>query len=71
LDEKELKLSKIGNIRIIQHRPIQGKIKTCTIRREAEKWYACFSCEIEAEALPNIEKSIGIDLGIESFATLL
>jgi putative transposase len=70
LDEKELKLSKIGNIRIIQHRPIQGKIKTCTIRREAEKWYACFSCEIEAEASSNIEKSIGVDLGIENFATL-
>lgn len=67
---KELNLSKIGSIRIVQHREIQGKICTCTIRREDGKWYACFSCEVEAIPLPANENSIGIDLGIESFATL-
>lgn len=70
LTEKELKLSKIGSIRVIQHRLIDGKIKTCTIRRESEKWYVCFSCEVEANVLPDAEKSIGIDLGIENFAAL-
>jgi len=70
LIDRELKLSKIGSIRINLHRPIEGKIKTCTIRRESGKWYACFSCEVEAKPLLNNEKSIGIDLGIENFATL-
>lgn len=70
LVEKELKLSKIGKVRVVQHREIEGEIKTCTIRREAEKWYVCFSCEVEAKTLPNNEKFIGIDLGIENFATL-
>ncbi len=46
-----------------------GKIKTCTIRKEAGNWYACFSCEKECSSLPKNGKSIGIDLGIESFAT--
>lgn len=70
IEGKDLKLSKIGNIRIVQHREIEGKIKTCTIRRQDGKWYACFSCEMEAIPLPANNNSIGIDLGIENFATL-
>ncbi|MGB2625143.1 MAG: hypothetical protein WAK20_00030, partial [Candidatus Acidiferrum sp.] len=31
----KLQLSKIGNIKIKQHRDIEGEIKTLTIRREA------------------------------------
>jgi putative transposase len=48
---KELKLSKIGNLRVVSHRSIEGKIKTCTIRRENEKWYVCFSCQVEVQSL--------------------
>ncbi len=70
LVDKELKLSKIGNIRVVSHRSIEGKIKTCTIRRENEKWYVCFSCQVEVLPLQSKENSIGIDLGIENFATL-
>ncbi len=69
IEGKELKLSKIGRIRIVQHREIQGKICTCTIRREDGKWVACFSCELEAIQLPASQSAIGIDLGIENFAT--
>lgn len=67
---KELKLSKVGSLRIIRHRPVDGKIKTCTIRRKNDKWYACFACEVETKELSRNENSIGIDLGIENFATL-
>ena len=70
LINKELKLSKMGNMRIKLHRPVEGKVKTGTLRREAGNWYACFSCELEANPLPHNEKSVGIDLGIESFAAL-
>lgn len=69
LNEAEIKLSKIGSIRIKLHRCLQGKIKTCTILREAGNWYACFSCEVESNPLTENTKSIGIDLGIENFAT--
>jgi len=70
IDGKELKLSKIGSIQIIQHRQIEGKVKTCTIRKQCGKWYACFSCKVESSPLTVNEKSVGIDLGIENFATL-
>ena len=70
LTDKELKLSKIGKVRVVQHREIEGKIKTCTIIRESNKWYVCLSCEVESKALPNNNKAVGIDLGLENFATL-
>ena len=65
-----LQLSKIGIVKISLHRPICGNIKTLNIRRDAVgNWYANFSCEIEPEPLPKLEKAIGIDVGLESFAT--
>ena len=67
---QRLKLSKIGNIKVKLHRCIKGTIKTCTIKREVDKWYVCFSCEVKPEYLPKTNKSVGIDVGLEKFATL-
>ena len=70
LQENGLLLSKIGTVKIILHRPIEGRIKTLTIQRDAVgNWYACFACEVEAEPLPANELAVGIDVGLESFAT--
>jgi putative transposase len=68
LDGK-LQLSKIGKVKIKQHRDIRGQIKTVTIRREAGDWYACFSVEYEATHLPKKDNAIGLDMGLENFAT--
>lgn len=66
-----LKLSRIGNVKIIVSRPLQGTVKTLNIRRDSiGNWYANFSCEVETEPLTKSEKAIGIDVGIKSFATL-
>uniref|UniRef100_A0A6M3KIJ7 Putative transposase n=1 Tax=viral metagenome TaxID=1070528 RepID=A0A6M3KIJ7_9ZZZZ len=71
LMDNRLKLSKVGSVKIRKHRNIEGIIKTLTIRRTATgKWYACFSCIIEANPLPKIDTVVGIDVGLESFATL-
>ncbi len=73
LDNGLLKLSKIGNIKIKLHRPIEGKIKRLTVRRTATgKWFACFSVEIEDQPKPPWKDGslVGIDVGLESFATL-
>lgn len=66
----KLQLSKIGNIKVKQHRPIVGEVKTLTLRREAGNWYACFSVEYTPSLLPRNGKAIGVDVGLESFATL-
>src|SRR5260221_1317383 len=61
-------LPKFGNVKLKLHRPIEGKIKTCTIKHEGEHWYAAFACEVETEKLPVSYEDIGIDLGITHFA---
>lgn len=71
LQGNQLNLSRIGIIRIILHRPIRGTIKTLTVRRDRiGNWYACFSCEVEPAMLPENNKAVGIDVGLENFATL-
>lgn len=40
-------LSKIGAIKLIQHREIEGKIKTCTIKKDIDQWYVSFSVEMD------------------------
>lgn len=67
---QKLRLSKIGKVKVRLHRAIKGNIKTCTIKRELNNWYVCFSCEIEPEILPKTYKDAGIDVGIEKFAAL-
>lgn len=70
--ENKLRLSKIGAIKIKQHRVIDGKIKTVTIQKsKTGKWFACFACQdVPQKILPNNDRAVGVDMGIQSFATL-
>jgi putative transposase len=72
IDEQgKLYASGIGHIKLVYHRPIRGKIKTCTIRRSSTgKWYVSLSCEVEPERLPACVSQVGIDVGLKTFATL-
>jgi putative transposase len=70
IEGSKLRMSKIGRVKIKLHRPIEGKIKTLTIKREAGNWFACFAVECAVEALPVSTESIGIDVGLTTFATL-
>ena len=63
-------LSKIGEVKAIVHREVAGKIKTCTIQRQGQKWFACFAHEVENEILPSAGEQVGIDVGLTHFATL-
>ncbi|MBP1908542.1 putative transposase [Methanolobus bombayensis] len=68
---KKLKLSKIGEIKIVQHREIEGKIKTCTIRKDGKQWYVTFSVIIENNVTPVEPVTfVGIDVGLNSLVTL-
>ncbi len=69
--DSRLCLSKIGSIKITLHRPMEGTIKTCTVKYEAGQWCAVFSCEVaQPEPLPLVESEVGIDLGVTHFAAL-
>jgi len=68
---KKLRLSKIGTVKVHLSRPIEGKIKTCTIKHEADGWYVIFAIEEPIRPIAAVsEETIGIDLGLNSFAVL-
>jgi len=66
----KLHLSKIGTVKVKLHREMAGKIKTLTIKREGQHWYAVFTCEVETKPLPVSHEDVGIDLGVTHFAAL-
>jgi putative transposase len=71
LDNGALVRSKIGRISVHWSRPLQGTLKTVTSSREADGWPVCFSCaDVPCQPLPLTGQETGIDLGLESFATL-
>ena len=65
-----LTLSKIpGTIRTFLHREIEGRIKTCTIKRDGTGcWFVIFTTEQEDPVKPEPETAIGVDLGISHAA---
>ena len=66
----KLSLSKIGSCRVHLSREIEGTIKTCTIKREADGWYVIFTADnVPARELPQTGATVGVDLGLENFAT--
>ena len=69
----KLWLSKIGDIKIKLHRPVDGEIKRLNIRRmPTGKWFVSFLVEGEPGELlqKKIESSVGVDVGLKSFITL-
>ena len=65
---KGLRLGSIGCIRIVQHRPLEGIPKSCTITRTAAgKWFVSISCDIgEKDKKPTASSAVGIDVGLNS-----
>jgi putative transposase len=71
LDNGFLILSKIGRLAVRWSRPIEGTPKTVTVSKEADGWYVCFACaDVPVQPLPSTGQETGIDLGLETFATL-
>lgn len=75
LNNGVLKLSKIGEMPVIMHRPIpEGfTLKTCTIVHKADGWYCCISIQDEAVpepmSLDDVKTAVGIDVGLKEFLT--
>lgn len=70
LEGDKLHLSKIGSVRLRLSRAIEGTIKTCTIKREADGWYAILTAQVNSKPLPEAKAQVGVDVGLSVFATL-
>lgn len=69
LEGRYLYITNVGRFKLFLSRPIEGIIKTVTIRRmPTGKWFVAFSCDnVPAKQFPNTNKEVGIDVGIKSF----
>ncbi len=67
-----LRLSRVGVVPIVLHRPVEGKIKTCTVLKSSTgKWWVTLSCEnVPEQGLPGKSLPVGIDVGVKTFASL-
>jgi len=67
IKDNRLYLQNIGCIKVRWHRPIVGKIKTLSVTRRNDKWYASFYVEYEPQPLPKTGKKIALDIGSKTF----
>ncbi|GGK87360.1 transposase [Planomonospora parontospora subsp. parontospora] len=65
-----VRLQGVGHVRVHRHRPVKGRVKTISVKREGSRWYVILSCdEVPAEPLPATGAVAGIDLGVASLVT--
>ncbi|GIH61393.1 RNA-guided endonuclease InsQ/TnpB family protein [Microbispora siamensis] len=65
-----VRLQGIGHVRVHQHRPVRGRVKTISIKREGTRWYVILSCDdVPAETLPATGAAVGLDMGVASLVT--
>ncbi|MFF3356780.1 RNA-guided endonuclease InsQ/TnpB family protein [Streptomyces sp. NPDC002917] len=58
----------IGHVKVNQHRPVAGKVKTVSVKREGRTWFVVLTAEQDQpEPFPATGSMVGIDLGIANF----
>src|SRR5499426_587081 len=61
----------VGSCRVRLSRPIEGQCKQLRITRRVDGWYALLVCETpRPEPMPPTGQTVGVDVGVSSFATL-
>jgi putative transposase len=71
---QEIFLPRIGWVRLRLSRPVEGRVKSVTVKQHAGRWFVLVLTEFEvSEAKPIVRASadvVGIDLGLTQLATL-
>src|SRR5262249_39106762 len=65
-----VRLQGIGPVRVHQHRPVKGRVKTISVKREGSRWLVVLACDdVPAEPLAPTGAVTGIDMGVTHFLT--
>jgi putative transposase len=65
LTDNVLHFPKLGPMRVVVHRPLEGKPKTCALVRDGDQWFCVIACEIEVPTPPErTEPVVAIDRGV-------
>lgn len=64
-------LPKVGWVRALFHRPMEGEMKQCTVMRtKSGKYFISIRCEVKRPEPEFGGEPVGIDVGLRRFATL-
>ena len=64
-------ISKVGNLKTVWSRPLPSEPSSVTVIKDASgRYFLSFVVDIEPDPIPAQHNSVGIDLGISTFATL-
>ncbi|MEG1313481.1 MAG: transposase [Bacilli bacterium] len=67
--DNHIQLPKLGKVKFAKSREVIGKIKSATIRRNPTgKYFVSIACEVDIQELPNIDRKVGIAVGLKDFA---
>ena len=68
VDGSNVRFPKLGTLRTAMHRPLEGKPKTCTLKRDGDQWFVCIVCKLDAaEPTHRDGPVVAIDRGIANF----
>jgi putative transposase len=59
----------VGRVKIRQHRPVVGRVKSLQLKREDRRWYVIAVTDVEPMLLPATGRTVGVDLGVARFLT--
>jgi len=59
----------VGRVKVRQHRPVLGRIKTLQLKREGRRWYVIVVTEVESVPLAPTGRWVGLDVGVARFLT--
>ncbi|WP_329436820.1 transposase [Streptomyces sp. NBC_01280] len=63
-----VRLQGVGHVKVHQHRPVAGNVKTISVKREGRRWFVILTVEQpRPEPLPTTGSRVGIDMGIANF----
>ena len=66
-----MKLPKLGWVRFVTSRQVQGRILNATVRRTPSgKYFVSLLIEKEVKELPKTHSHVGVDMGLKNFAIL-
>lgn len=74
VEPQRVYLPKIGWVRYINSRPLEGKLLQTTVKRDGRHWFVSFVCKLDlptpSQPESVVERAVGIDLGLKSYAVL-
>ncbi len=64
-EQRRVYLQGIGQVKVHAYRPVQGTVKTLSVKREGKRWFLILSCDdVPAVPLPPTGAVVGLDLGV-------